>query len=198
MAPAWPWCLWRCPVIHFDIDADGLGEIARELGATDIQVRNALGRALRRTEASLRKLSSKGLTKELGLRTATQLRNRLKSIRLRTTGDTQQVALWYGLNPLPVSSFKGRPREEGRGASMNGFYFKEGFIGKSKFKGRNTIFQRAGKKRLPIEEQNITVYDSAIVYIEDEIFDGDLVENTFWQHFRRDLKARVNYQIGGA
>ncbi len=182
-------------MIHFDIDADGLGEIARELGATDKQVRNALNRALRRTEASLRKLSSKGLTKELQLRTATVLRKRLKSIRLRS-GKDGGVALWYGLNPLPVSSFKGRPREEGRGASMNGYYFRKGFIGKSKIKGRRTIFQRQGEDRLPIAEQTITIEDRAIVFIEDEIFVQ--TEEIFWQHFRRDLRARVRYDLGEA
>lgn len=183
-------------MIHFDIDADGLGEVARELGATDLQVRYALTRALRRTEASLRKLSSKGLTRELQLRTATALRKRLKSIRLRSKGKGGEVALWYGLNPLPVSSFKGRPKEDGTGAWMNDFYFKDGFVAHSSYKGRRTIFKRQGKPRLPIAEQTITIYDDAIVYIEDEIFVQ--TEEIFWQHFRRDLKARVRYQLGDA
>lgn len=179
-------------MIHFDIDDEGLSAVAEELGATPVQVRSALNRALRRTEASLRKLSSKGLSKELQLRTALALRKRLKTIKMK--GKSGEVGLWYGLNPLPVSSFKGRPREEGRGASMNGFYFKEGFIGKSKVKGRRTIFQRDGNKRLPISEQTITIQDEAIVFIEDEIFVQ--TETIFWQHFRRDLKARVSYDIG--
>lgn len=181
-------------MIHFDIDAEQLGEVARELGATDVQVRYALNRALRRTEASLRKLSSKGLARELQLRTAMALRKRLKSIRLRSKGKGGEVALWYGLNPLPVSSFKGRPKEDGSGSWMNDFYFKDGFVAKSTYKGRRTIFKRAGANRLPITEQTITIHDDAIVYIEDEIFVQ--TESIFWQHFRRDLKARVQYQLG--
>jgi len=181
-------------VIHFDIDADQLGEIARELGATDKQVKYALNRALRRTEASLRKLSSKGLTRELQLRTAMALRKRLKSIRLRSGGKDGGVALWYGLNPLPVSSFKGRPKEDPAGAFLGDWFFKKGFVAKSNYKGRNTIFKRQGDKRLPIAEQTITIEDRAIVYIEDEIFVQ--TESIFWQHFRRDLKARVQYQLG--
>lgn len=179
-------------MLNFDIDDDGLSVVAEELGATPVQVRSALSRAFRRTAASLRKLSSKGLSKELQLRTVNELRKRLSSIKMKKKDG--EVSLWYGLNPLPVSSFKGRPREEGRGASMNGFYFREGFIGKSKVKGRKTIFQRQGNKRLPISEQTITIYDEAIVFIEDEIFVQ--TEAIFWQHFKRDLKARVTYDIG--
>lgn len=183
-------------MIHFDIDARGLREVADEIGATDKQVKFALGKALRRTEASLRKLSSKGLTKELQLRTAQALRNRLKSIKLRSTGSGGEIGLWYGLNPLPVSSFKGRPTEDPSGAFMGEYFFKDGFVARSKFKGRNTIFKRQGKQRLPIVEESITIQDPAVVFIEDEIFVQ--TETIFWNHFRRDLQARVKYQLGDA
>lgn len=183
-------------MIHFDVDAQGLREVADQLGATDKQVRAALSRALRRTEASLRKLSSKGLTKELQLRTAQALRKRLRTIKLRTTGADSELALWYGLNSLPVSSFKGRPKEDPAGAFAGAFFFKDGFVAKSQYKGRNTIFKRQGAKRLPIEEQTIAIHDDAIVFIEDEIFVQ--TEDIFWQHFRRDLQARVQYQLGDA
>jgi hypothetical protein len=182
-------------MIHFDIDARGLQQVAFELDATDKQVRSALTRALHRTEASLRKLSSKGLTKELQLRTAAVLRKRLKSIKLRQ-GKDSGVALWYGLNPLPVSSFKGRPKEDPAGAFMGDYFFKGAFVARSTYKGRNTIFNRQGKKRLPIAEETISINDDAIVFIEDEIFEQ--TETIFWQHFRRDLQARVKYKLGEA
>lgn len=182
-------------MLHFDIDAHGLQKIGNELQATEKQVRFALNRALRRTEASLRKLSSKGLTQELQLRTATALRKRLKSVRIRQ-GKDGSVGLWYGLNPLPASSFKGRASQEDGGAWYGDYYFKDAFVAKSKYKGRNTIFKREGAKRLPITEQGIKISDRAIVFIEDEVFVQ--TEEIFWNHFRRDLKARVNYQIGDA
>lgn len=183
-------------MIHFDIDARGLREVADELGATDKQVRYALTRALRRTEASLRKQSSKGLTAELKLRTAQALRKRLKTIRLRSSGGGGEVGLWYGLNPLPVSSFKGRPKEDPAGAFLGDYFFQGAFVARSTLKGKNTIFKRQGKQRLPIAEQTITIQDPAIVFIEDEIFVQ--TETIFWQHFRRDLQARVRYQLGDA
>jgi len=61
-------------------------------------------------------------------------------------------------------------------------------------KGKQTIFKRKDKERLPIVEQQLPIEDKAIVYIEDEIFDQ--VIEIFWGHFQRDLRARVKYQIG--
>jgi hypothetical protein len=179
-------------MLSFDIESIDLQRIGEQLGATPKQVRNALGRALRRTEASLRRLSSKGLSEELQLRTVTALRKRLRSIKVKSKDG--QVGLWYGLNPLPVSSFKGRPTQEDGGSWFGEYYFKDSFVARSNYKGRNSIFMRKGKQRLPIIEQGITISDRAIVFIEDEIFVQ--TETIFWQHFKRDLAARVNFQLG--
>lgn len=183
-------------MIEFDIDLNQFRALTEELGATPKQVKAAMARGLRRTEATLRKLSSKGLTKELQLKTATALRSRLKTIKLRGSGEKGEITLWYGLNPLPASSFKGAVKQDDDGAWKKDFFFKDAFVGKSKKKGQNTIFKRAGKARLPIVEQTITIEDQAFVYIEDEIFVQVL--DIFWQHFERDLRARVKYNLGAA
>ncbi len=181
-------------MLHFDIDWQDLLRIGEELQASDKQIKFAMSRALRRTEASLRKLSSKGLPPLLGLRTARALRKRLKSIKMRAGAGQDGVTLWYGLNPLPVSSFKGLPKETNDGAEFRGTRFDGAFVAKSKVKGKQTIFKRKDKERLPIVEQQLPIEDKAIVYIEDEIFDQ--VIEIFWGHFQRDLRARVKYQIG--
>lgn len=185
-------------MLNYDIDWTGLARVANDLQATDKQVKLALSRALRRTEATLRRMSSKGLRQELELRTAAALRKRLKSIKLKKTGglgNSDGVTLWYGLNDLPVSSFKGRPKSTAKGAEFKGNDYDGAFVGRSKVKGKQTIFRRKGKARLSITEQLVPIEDKAITYIEDEIFDK--VEGIFWQHFRRDLASRVRYQIGG-
>lgn len=184
-------------MLSYDIDWSSLVRVADELGGTDKQVKLALSRALRRTEATLRKMSSKGLQRELELRAASALRKRLKSIKLRKTGGLgagNEVGLWYGLNPLPVSAFKGGVRQTDFGATKKDWYFEGGFIAKSSVKGSKTIFKRKGKERLSIEEQTILIEDRAITFIEDKVFDQ--VEDIFWQHFRRDLAARVRFQLG--
>lgn len=183
-------------MLNFDIDWLGLLRIGDELGASEKQVKLALNRAMRRTEATLRRMSSKGLTQELQLRAATALRKRLKSIKLKMgTGDAN-MTLWYGLNDMPVSAFKGRPSRTKDGAAFRGHNFEGGFIGRSKVKNRRTIFKRKGEARLPIIEQLYPIKDQAETFIEDRVFAE--LEDVFWQHFQRDIQARVKFKLGGA
>lgn len=183
-------------MLNFEIEWSSLLSVANDLQATDKQVKLALHRALRRTESALRRISSKGLVKELELRAAKALRKRLKTIRLRKSAYGKAddgVGLWYGLNDLPVSSFKGRPRSTADGASFRGTEFEGAFVARSRVKGKKTIFKRTGDKRLHIAEQNLEIEDKAIVFIEDQVFDK--VEEIFWLNFKRDLAARVKYQF---
>lgn len=181
-------------MIHFDIEWSDLQRIGDELGATPKQVKLALSRSLARTASKLRTLSAKGLKNELDLRRLNALRKRLKSIKLRK-GGIEGVQLWYGLNDMPVSWFKGTPRQDVGGAWFKDFYFAGAFVGRSNFKGgAKTIFKRKGKARLAIEEQLLTVKDKADVYVEDHVF--VLVEKIFWPLFERELQARVKYKIG--
>lgn len=184
-------------MLHFDIDWRELLHVGNELQATDKQVTLALSRAMRRTEATLRRMSSQGLTKELQLRTAKVLRKRLRSLKMRMSAAGsagQGMGLWYGLNDMPVGVFKGSPRSTASGASFRDHDFQGGFVGKSKISGRRSIFKRATTASLPIEEQLYPVHDKAVVFIEDQIFDQAL--EVFWNHFRRDLQARVRFSIG--
>lgn len=179
--------------LHFDINTDELRAIGDELQASEKQVRGALSRALQRTATTLRTMSARGLKTELELRTIGMLRKRLKSLRMRA-GKDGGISLWYGLNDMPASWFKGTPKKTSDGAQHRGQSFAGAFVGKSKLKGRKTILKRSTKARLPITEQNLAIEDRAIVFIEDKIFDQ--TEEIFWRHFTRDLRARVSYQLG--
>lgn len=183
-------------MLHFDIDWSGLLQIGDELGATEKQVKFALNRAMRRTEGTLRRMSSKGLTQELQLRAATLLRKRLKSIKLKMAASEANMTLWYGLNDMPVSAFKGRPSRTKDGAVFRDKEFSGGFVGRSKIKNRQTIFKRKGEERLPVTEQLFPIKDKSEIFIEDRIFTE--LEDVFWQHFKRDIQARVKYQLGEA
>lgn len=178
--------------LYFDIDTSDLRRVASDLGASEKQVRYAFNFARKRTATSLRTMAARGLKDELQLRTVTLLRKRLKSAKLKSADDG--LALWFGLNDMPVSWFKGTPRRSAGGATARGHEFAGAFVAESTFKGRRTVFKRKGKGRLPIEEQNIPVSDQAQVYIEDEIFVK--TEELFWKYFQRDLAARVKFKIG--
>lgn len=187
-------------MLDFDVDADALRRVVEELGAMPKEVNAAYNRALTRTAATLRKLSSKGLQSELGLRRATVIRKRLKSIRVKgsSSGDYRKMAsirLWYGLNDLGVSEFKGRVGETAGGARYSGpagsHDFPDAFVAKPRGSKRRTILRRRGARRLPIHQETLPVKDKADVFVEDEVFDK--LESIFWRHFRDDLERRVAY-----
>lgn len=179
--------------LHFDIDLRELAATGKQLEASEAQVKKALWRALSRTATTLRTMSARGLKSELELRTIGLLRKRLKSLKVRATKDGG-ISLWYGLNDMPASWFKGTPKKTAKGASKRGHEVEGAFVARSKFRGRKTILKRKTGARLPIEEQNLPIEDKAVVFIEDNIFDQ--TEDIFWKHFMRDLKSRVSYEIG--
>jgi hypothetical protein len=188
-------------LLHFEINADGMQQIITDLQATEKQVKFALWRALSRTATTLRTLSARKLKDELQLRTINMLRKRLKQLRLRVSGG-DGVTLWFGINDLPVSWFKGTPKQSTEGASFRGQNYKGAFVARftSKSKGgsappgRKTIFRREGKGRLHIIEQGLPISDRAQVIIEDDIFVR--TEALIWKNFERELTARVKFNIG--
>jgi hypothetical protein len=182
-------------LLHFEIDAQGLEGIILDLGATEKQVKFAIHRAVARTATALRTMAARRLKDELQLRTIQLLRQRLKSLRLRVT-DGDGMTLWFGLNDMPVSWFKGTPKQDASGARFRGQEFAGAFVAKSRFKGRKTVFKRNGDQRLHITEQLLPITDKAQVVIEDEIFVQ--TETIFWRIFERELRARVRYRIGEA
>lgn len=179
--------------LDFDIDYQQLYEVGTELEASEKQVRYALSYALRRTATTLRTMAARALRDELQLRALNVLRRRLKALKVRFNR-TNGMQLWFGLNDMPVSWFKGTPKKVAGGAQVRDHKVDGGFVAKSKFKGRKTIFKRVGTARLPVAEQNVPIEDRAVVLVEDQIFDK--TEEIFWQYFERDLRARVTYNVG--
>lgn len=184
----------------FDIDLDELEAIRKSVGATPKEMVKAYGRALARTAVTVRKLSSKHLKEELQAKSAKVIRNRLKQFKIKATGNNlDELKLWYGLNPLPVSSLKGRIKRIGTKRSPNGASFSpsssslkaetydKGFI--ARLNGPRSIYLRTGKGKWNITEAKVDINDEIHVAIEDEIF--SLIPEIFIKHFTTDLKGRV-------
>lgn len=180
-------------MINFDIEWHDLERIGDELGASKKQIKLALSHTLRRTASKVRVLSSKGLKTELDLKRVGALRKRLKTVKLTSRG-MKGVQIWYGLNDMPISWFKGQPTKTAKGAAFRGRDYPGGFVATSQYARTKTIFKRIGNSRLHIDEQLFPVKDKADMFIEDKIF--VLVEMIFWPLFRRELNARVKYHIG--
>lgn len=183
--------------LYFDIDASQIRGLIDELGVTEKQAKFSLSRALGRTASTLRRMSERGLKSELDIKKMAYIRRRLKSIGFRSSSFSG-TKLWYGFNDMPVSALRGRVQKTGQGAGFSGKAgskdFKGGFLAKSRRGYGKTIFVRKGAARLPIEEAEMPVKDRMDVFVEDKIFTE--VEEIFWKHFERDMKARARFGVG--
>ncbi len=174
-------------------DESELQRIADEFDASKKDLRAAYSRALRRTAQTMKTRARKGLRTKLHLRTAAELRRRLQGFRFKRTADMGTVRMWFGLNDMRVSAFKGRAVKTATGASFAGQAFEGGFIGRNA-KGRPTVKHRAGSRAYPVKEARMPIDDVAETYIEDEVFDG--IEEVFFHYFRAEVRARTIYGVG--
>ncbi|MBL4929334.1 phage tail protein [Fuscibacter oryzae] len=185
-------------MIRIDIEAAEIRALARELDATPSQIGKAVTRALSRTAGTLRRMARPVLTKGLDLRRSNALRKRLKELRVGRkgyvqnsvgrTGEIQAIALWFGLNDMPASWFKGRPSQTTSGVEFRGHQFPGAFLARMK-NGKVGIYKRSAKGRFPIREQTVPISDEAQTILEDEIFAH--AAEIFMHHFAVDLRARV-------
>lgn len=178
--------------VYVEIDGIELAGVAKELQASELDVRKAVNRAMARTARTLRTRARRGLKDKLQLRNQKVIRRRLRTAKFKRTkqGDFQ---LWFGANDLPISAFKGRPRKTASGASFRGVDFPGGFIRRGA-SGKRTILKRVGPNAYPVTEAKLPVSDDIQVYVEDEIWDQAL--DIFWHNFRQDLRARTIYGVG--
>lgn len=183
-------------MLLFDFDASEMRRIADEFGASEKQIALAYSRALRRTASNMKTQARKGLRERLGLRSASELRKRLAGFKFNrgSGGDLGGVRMWFGLNDLRASAFKGRPQLTADGASMAGRAVSGGFVAKNR-KGQRTIMRRVGRKRYPIAEARLDIEDEATRFIEDEVFDE--IDEVFFRNFRAEIRARTIYEVGG-
>lgn len=178
-------------MLAFDLDDEKFDEITAAYDATPKQVKLAQNRALRRTAATLRKLSSKGLQSELGLRNAKALRRRLKEYRVGKGGSG--LKLWYGANDLPISSFKGRPRAVSGGVQVGDTTIHGGFF--SKMQGKRRVMVRTDPKgRWSITEATLPVADRMMTFLEENVFVD--IDAIFFRHFNHEIRAATVLKIG--
>jgi hypothetical protein len=175
-------------LLHVDIDHTALEDLRRDLGGTAKQVQLAFRRACTRTAAKLQKLATKALVSELEIEQLKKFRRRLLSFRMKKTGEGG-MKLWYGLNDLPPSWLTGKPTKTTNGVQFRDKQYPGAFMSHS-----GLIYKRQGKSRYPIETLNYPFQEKAERIIEREVFAK--VTTIFWAEFERDLKARINYNIG--
>lgn len=153
-------------------------------------VKKAFYRARHRTAATIRRRTGKPLKQAMGMSSQQVWRKRVY-VNGRSLDD---VYFWWGTNPLPVSSLKGRKTaKKGASKASNGARFRDrryqdGFVMKN-HKGRRSIFKRIREGRNGLEEQTYAIHNRTVEFIEDHIIDD--LDNIFFHHFSKDLMARA-------
>lgn len=177
-------------MLAFDFDDRELAKIAAEYAATPKQVDLSRWRAVRRTASTLRRISSKGLQSELGLRNATDLRLRIKEYRVGK--GRSALKLWYGANDLPASAFKGRAVKAVGGIRIGETMIHGAFFARINKKRR--VMVRHGATRWQIGEASLPVADRMMTYLEDDVF-VDL-DSIFLKNFLAEIRARTILGVG--
>jgi hypothetical protein len=180
-------------VLYFQPDESELRRIADEFDADKDVLRAAFSRALKRTAQAIKTRARKELRTELELRTAAEIRKRLYGFRFkRGAYDLGEVRMWFGLNDMRVSAFKGRASRTATGANYAGQDFPGAFVGRNR-KGKQTIMRRAGRRAWPIKEEVMPIQaraESKIVEITED-FNEMLMRN-----FLSEVRARTIYGVG--
>lgn len=178
---------------NFEIDESDLRRIADEFDASKETLRYAYSRALRRTAQTMKARARRELRTELQLRTAAEIRKRLFGFKYkRGAYDWGELRMWFGLNDMRVSAFKGRARKTGTGASFAGQEFEGAFVGRNR-KGKQTVMQRASRRTWPIKEARMPIESKARSYVLDLL---DEFEEVFLKNFRAEVRSRTLYQVG--
>jgi hypothetical protein len=175
-------------MIGVEVDASEIRRIASEFAATEEQLRAAWRRAKTRTASRMRTKARQALRQGLGLRSAAILRARL---RLRNARDSAE--LWVGLNDVPATAIKGRPRQGASGVSVGERDFPGAFIGRGRDSRSRMVFKRTGRARLPIYAVTTPIKDDGDRVLEGEVM-NDMVD-TLMRNFVAEVRARTIYGV---
>jgi hypothetical protein len=133
-------------VIAVRVDTDTIDEAFIRLGALPEQIEAASNAVTKRTRLYARDRLVDEIASDLGV-----AKTKIKSYRAKLAPGL----VWLGYNPLKAA-YCGRLTQDARGAFAGQFYFAGAFVATMK-SGHKGVYKRAGKSRLPIVEQTVTV-----------------------------------------
>jgi hypothetical protein len=117
------------------------------------------------------------------------LKFRMKGTRLREHNGAVEGSLWHGLNPISLAHLD--PRQNKAGVRTRLLQVKGAFIARMK-SGKEVVFKRRGKGRLPIDKQEAPINEQAMQTLENGVFDTREFEAQFYNTFEAELKWRTN------
>lgn len=173
-------------MISVEIDARDLDRLVVELSATRAQAQRALNSTLRKMAAWVKTRSVRGLSQALQIQQKV-IRRRLRSIKARKTADGgAEVKVWYGLDPIALIHLGAKQNRKGVRAA-GGRFVKSAFLARTK-SGKQQVFKRAGKARLPLVKQSADIQRQAERFLDDGLLNSAAFEQQFFKTFGHELK----------
>ena len=136
----------------------------------------------------------RGLSQHLAVQQKV-IRRRLKSFRLQRKAGGSEITVWYGLDPIALIYLKAKQNKRPGGGvrAYGGRFVKSAFIAAGK-NGKEQVFKRRGKARLPVDKQRADIEDKAGTYIEDQLVGTAEFEARFFKTFEHELQWRTRTQ----
>ena len=128
---------------------------SNHLHATERQLQTAAIRALNKTARWLRTHIASGTAKPLNIPVGL-VKAGLVSIRARQSQPVAGIALKKSGATIKASKL-GSPQQTPRGVRTGNKHWDKAFIGTQHHSGRQAVFRRRGKARLPIRELSVAV-----------------------------------------
>ena len=145
--------------IKIDIVAGDLEQTVRALEANSPAARRALIRAVRRVVKSAGTQATRDIAKrsDIPVRALRQTNRVFTRLPFNTQRDQVSGSVWVGYKPISARMV-GELRQEDGGAWAGKYYFERGFIAQmKKSSGLRSIFERRGRRRLPIDEGKVAL-----------------------------------------
>jgi len=167
------------------IQVDGnIDHIAKSIGATEAEIVLATRRSLNKTAAWVRTRLLREASSKTGLKQKL-IRQRLRMYK--ATKDRLSASVWLGSSAIVVKAGAlGRARQTKTGATVKGNVF-DGAFAATMPSGHRGIYERLGRKRLPIEELEVSFQNEYANIINRSIDLGAM------QYFEKLLQKELEY-----
>ena len=166
--------------LYVDLDASALNNVVEAYKLTPAQFDQSFKRAAKRTAGTFRRLVSREKLGIEDLRRTTAVRRRIKALFKKN--DQTRDGIWFGLNDLWASEYRGTPKVVAGGIQFRGKFYANAYRIKRPGQ-RYRIFRRVNGKP---EEITMPIEQEGLDYIENVIL-PQLVE-AFYHHFLQDAK----------
>lgn len=173
-------------MIELRIDGSSIDRVTADLEATAREAELALRSTVNRSTRWLGTQIRRKLARDVGVPQRV-LRRRLVQGRVRVRNGQLQVEIWIGINPIDLVDLS--PRQNSRGVRTRVGTQAGAFIRSPR--GREGVFKREGRARLPLDRLSHPIDDQAVASIQSAAAGADF-QSYVLRTYERELLWRLS------